>query len=438
MSVSFKHLDPTSFPPDWSVDFFGNLVDFKLGKTPPRGSPVYWKEGKYPWVSISDMTPHGVVTETSEKVSQQAYDTVFSGCLVPEGSLLMSFKLTIGRISRLGMPAFHNEAIISFQPDQETLNDDFLGYYLSQINYKDYQDTAIKGQTLNKGKLNSLEIALPPLPEQKKIAHVLSTVQRAIEAQERIIQTTTELKKTLMHKLFTECLRNEPQKQTEIGLVPESWKAITLGELCGKPNGALQTGPFGSQLHKSDYQETGVAVVNPTHLAGNRINHEEVPRVSEKVADQLKRHRLQELDILFARRGEIGRHGLVTKADKGWLCGTGCFLVRASKPFIDNRFLSYYFSTEPLIKWLYSHAAGAIMPNLNNTVLKRLPVYYPRISVQREIVELFEKADRKTTIAKRKRNIYKALFRTLLHELMTAKIRVDAVELYQPTLSGRK
>ena len=284
-------------------------------------------------------------------------------------------------------------------------------------------------QRLSKTVLGNRMIPLPPLPEQKKIAHVLSTVQRAIEAQERIIQTTTELKKTLMHKLFTEGTRGEPQKQTEIGPIPESWEAITLGELCGKPNGALQTGPFGSQLHKSDYQETGVAVVNPTHLAGNRINHEEVPRVSERVATRLNRHRLQELDILFARRGEIGRHGLVTKTEKGWLCGTGCFLVRASMPFIDNRFLSYYFSTEPLIKWLYSHAAGAIMPNLNNTVLKRLPVYYPKISVQREIVETFEQIDGKAETAEQKTNLLKSLFRTLLHELMTAKIRVHSLSL---------
>ncbi len=79
--------------------------------------------------------------------------------------------------------------------------------------------------------MNGLEIPLPPLPEQKKIAHILSTVQRAIEAQERIIQTTTELKKALMHKLFTEGLRNEPQKQTEIGLVPESWEVVELGSI---------------------------------------------------------------------------------------------------------------------------------------------------------------------------------------------------------------
>lgn len=282
---------------------------------------------------------------------------------------------------------------------------------------------------LSQSKLAELPMALPPLPEQKKIAHILSTVQRAIEAQERIIQTATELKKALMHKLFTEGLRNEPQKQTEIGPVPESWSPITLGELCGKPNGALQTGPFGSQLHKHEYQEDGIAVVNPTHLAGNRINHENVPRVSEEVAQRLGKHRLRKLDILFARRGEIGRQGLVTEAEETWLCGTGCFLVRASKPFIDNRFLALYFATDRLVKWLYSHAAGAIMPNLNNSVMQRLPVFYPDLETQAMIIETFTTIDQKLSAAVRRQTALQDLFRTTIHELMTAKTRVDALEI---------
>ncbi len=268
-----------------------------------------------------------------------------------------------------------------------------------------------------------------PLDEQKKIAHILLTVQQAIEAQERIIQTTTELKKALMHKLFTEGLHNEPQKKTEIGLVPESWVPIALGKLCEKPNGALQTGPFGSQLHKDEYQEDGIAVVNPTHLAGNRINHENVPRVSEKVARRLGKHRLRKFDILFARRGEIGRQGLVNDVEESWLCGTGCFLVRASKPFIDNRFLALYFATDQLVKWLYSHAAGAIMPNLNNSVMQRLPVFYPDLETQTEIIETFATIDQKLSAAIRRESEFKDLFRTLLHELMTAKTCINALPL---------
>jgi type I restriction enzyme, S subunit len=282
---------------------------------------------------------------------------------------------------------------------------------------------------LSQSKLAELPMALPPLSEQKKIAHILSTVQRAIEAQERIIQITTELKKALMHKLFTEGLRNEPQKQTEIGPVPESWALITLGELCEKPNGALQTGPFGSQLHKDEYQETGIAVVNPTHLAGNRINHERVPHVSEEVAQRLKKHRLRKFDILFGRRGEIGRQGLVTEAEVSWLCGTGCFLVRASKPFIDNRFLAIYFATDRLVKWLYSHAAGAIMPNLNNSVMKRLPVFYPDQVTQATIIETFAIIDQKLSSAIQRQTALKDLFQTLLHELMSANTRVNKIEV---------
>jgi type I restriction enzyme S subunit len=126
---------------------------------------------------------------------------------------------------------------------------------------------------------------------------------------------------------------------------------------------------------------------------------------------------------------KIGRHGLVTEDERGWLCGTGCFLVRVRQSEIDNRFLSYLFSTRGTVAWLNSHAAGAIMPNLNNTVLCSLPIFYPPKNEQTEIANTLDAVGRKVLLHGRKKSAISAMFRTLLHELMTARIRVHQLEL---------
>lgn len=283
---------------------------------------------------------------------------------------------------------------------------------------------------INKNQLANLEVNQIgfDIPEQCHIARVLTTVQNAIEQQARLIDLTSELKSTLMNKLFTEGLRGEKQKETEIGLVPESWEGITLGELAN-PNGLIQTGPFGSQLHKSDYQDTGIPVVNPTHMLGNKINHENLPKISAETANKLGKHILKTGDIVFGRRGEIGRHGLVTKDEDGWFCGTGSFLVRVNKDHIDNRFLSYYFSLPQIVTWLNSHAAGVIMPNLNNTVLGIMSVFHPKYEDQVEIANALDRLEDKTELHKKKRQLLEELFRALLHQLMTGQIRVKDLEI---------
>ena len=392
---------------DWQTKRLGDVLQLNYGKSLPMKSRV---EGLIPVYGSN-----GVVGNHKEAI-------------VDAPGLIIGRKGSAGKVHRSHGSFCPIDTTFYVTADDAPNTDlGFLFYLLQHIDLtRVVGDVGVPG--LNREMAYMEQVRIPSaLPEQKKIAHILSTVQRAIEAQERIIQTTTELKKALMHKLFTEGMRGEPQKQTEIGPIPKNWIPTSLGELCEKPDGALQTGPFGSQLHKDEYQEEGIAVVNPTHLAGNRINHESVPRVSEEVAQRLGKHRLRKFDILFARRGEIGRQGLVTEAEETWLCGTGCFLVRASKPFLDNRFLTLYFATEPLVKWLYSHAAGAIMLNLNNSVMRRLPVFYPPLEIQHTIIEAFTSVDEKTSAATRKRNTLQDLFRTLLHELMTAKTCVHEI-----------
>lgn len=426
MSAVFKYLDLSALPDAWTADHFGNLVNFKLGKTPPRSDAVYWKEGKYPWVSISDMTPYGVVNDTAEKVSQKAHDTVFRGRLVPEGSLLMSFKLTIGRMSRLGVAAFHNEAIISFQPNPEKVCPDYLSYYLSQINYKDYQDTAIKGQTLNKGKLNALEIVLPPLPEQKKIAHILSTVQRAIEAQERIIQTTTELKKALMHKLFTEGLRGQPQKQTEIGPIPESWEVVALGEFFQIKHGFAFDGEFFKPA--GDY-----ILMTPGHFheeGGFRDQGEKTKYFTGNIPQD---YVLAKDDLVVAmteqKSGLLGSAAFVPEGNRYLHNQRLGLIVDLDTKRLSKRFLFHVFNLPHLRVEVAKTSTGSKVKHTSPTKLRAVKVGIPpTVDEQEEIDSALSATQQKINVAANKRAQLQDLFRTLLHELMTAKTRVHELE----------
>ena len=288
--------------------------------------------------------------------------------------------------------------------------------------------SAIPG--LNREDVYSVAVNFPSRKEENDIAYVLDCLESSIHLEVAALSNATELKQAAMHKIFTCGLRGEPQKETAIGPVPESWQVSTLGGICSYGNSSIQTGPFGSQLHSHEYRREGTPIINPIHLNGNKINHGNIPKVSPDTAVRLKRHKVKVGDILFARRGEIGRHGLVSPTEDGWLCGTGCFLVRVSYSMIDNVFLSYLFSTDAIVAWLNAHAAGAIMPNLNNLVLSNMPVVYPEDEYeQHEIVAILDAIDRKIDLHRRKKSVLEELFKAMLHKLMSGEIRVDDLDL---------
>ena len=352
-----------------------------------------------------------------------------------EDTIFATVRPTLRRIAQV--QECHDGAMVStafcvLRPNSEMMHPDFLFFAMQLESVMDEvaaMQTGASYPAVRDVDVMSLKVPVPPLSDQCSIAGALNLARSAILGQRRCEEATQALKRAAMHTLFTRGLRGEAQKETEIGPMPESWEQITLGALCKGPGGAIQTGPFGSQLHKDDYQETGVPVVNPTHLNAGRIDHENVPRISNENAQRLERHRLSIGDIVFARRGQIGRMARVTASEEGWLCGTGSFLVRARQPFADNRFLHYQLSTKPLARWLTAHAAGAIMPNLNNVVLRQIPVFLPPIGQQNRIVAILGGIDRKIDLHRRKRAVLDELFKTLLHKLMTGEIRVEELDI---------
>lgn len=153
-----------------------------IGKTPARGEQTYWINGKYNWVSISDMVDGGSISTTKEKVSDLAVKEVFSAPISEKGSLLMSFKLSIGKTSILDVDAYHNEAIITICPviDKEYAMRNYLFKVLSLIANLGESKDAIKGKTLNSKSLSNLLIPLPPLQEQQRIIEQMNRLLKQL------------------------------------------------------------------------------------------------------------------------------------------------------------------------------------------------------------------------------------------------------------------
>jgi type I restriction enzyme, S subunit len=301
----------------------------------------------------------------------------------------------------------------------------FLWYGLLSQRAMDEVHRMAEGSTypnLKQAEYLTLEIPLPPLPEQRAIANILRTVQDAIQARRRELELERERKAALMQHLFTKGARGEPTKQTEIGEMPVSWQVVRLGDLCSTGRGMIQTGPFGSQLHASDYKPEGIPVINPTHLGFNTIDETHLPRISQEDAAMLSRHCLQVGDILIARRGDFSRYSYISKNQAGWLCGTGCLLIRFHNLDVDNYFVSVSMSTTAVQDYMQQNSVGSIMPNLNTKILEGMPLALPPLEQQNEISDLVRACDANVIALECETTCQEELFRALLEEVMTGRL----------------
>lgn len=171
---------PFVIPESWKWARLANVTIFSIGRTPSRSESKYWNSDYMPWVSIADLRANSHIDTTKEKISKEAYEKCFGGVAVPAGSLLYSFKLTIGKMSIIDMDAVHNEAIASFA----TINPIFTEYLFKALGVIDptaRTNSAVMGKTLNSATLSLLEIPLPPLGEQKRIVAKVDSIFALID-----------------------------------------------------------------------------------------------------------------------------------------------------------------------------------------------------------------------------------------------------------------
>jgi type I restriction enzyme S subunit len=207
--------------------------------------------------------------------------------------------------------------------------------------------------------LASFEFALPPPEEQRRI---LAAVQGS----------------TLVAGTLEKCLSTIRQLATSIRawvFDPDKFGSVRLSNLAGDGDG-IQIGPFGAQLHQSDYEAHGVPIVMPVNMRNDRIDPVGIARISEGKASSLAVHRLKEGDILLPRRGELDRRAIVTEDNAGWVCGTGSLRVRIDPP-TPPRAILHALAAPHCLRWLEANAVGTTMPNLNSRIVGDIPISLP-------------------------------------------------------------
>jgi type I restriction enzyme, S subunit len=170
----------------------------------------------------------------------------------------------------------------------------------------------------------------------------------------------------------------------------DTGRKFLLKDLCESKG--IQIGPFGSQLHASDYVEEGIPVVMPANMTDDKIDDTEISRITPEMAENLSQHRVVSGDILLPRRGELDRRAFVQPEQEGWLCGTGSLRIR-TKPEINSRAIFHALASVETVAWIKNHAVGTTMPNINSKIVSNIPLFLPPQNQLDEVAEKLENLD---------------------------------------------
>ena len=393
---AFKETEIGLIPEDWQVKGFEECIDKeRISRDIKIPQGKYKKVGRYP---IVDQGASFIAGYTDDK------SKLYSGCLpvIVFGDHTRIFKFVDFSFS-LGA-----DGTKLIQP-KDFLNPKYFYYYLCSLTIES------KGYNRHYKYLKEKFIAFPEKPEQQKIAFVLSKIQQAIEQQDRIIETTRELKKSLMNKLFTEGLHGEEQKETEIGLMPKSWRIETVINIVEKTK----------QKNPSQTPELTFKYIDVSGISNEFYKIIEYRTYNGSNAPSRARKLVQTDDVLFATvRPTLRRMAYIDEKYNGEICSTAFCVLRSKKSILSSLYLYYCVQRDEFIEELAKLQRGASYPAITDNDVKRQQIPLPSFREQNEITDILSSIDKKISQAESRKQTLQSLFKTMLNQLMMGKVRV--------------
>ena len=353
--------------------------DLQMGKTPSRNNAAYWN-GDKKWVSIADIGNSGkYISDTKECITEKGVRE--SGIRsVPKETVIMSFKLSIGKTAITAEDLYTNEAIMAFIDKGVYAIDPTYFYHLCcGKNWTAGTNKAVMGLTLNKATISEIEINLPDISEQREIAAKLDRLDTVIADRQLQLEYLDQLVKSRFIELFV---------ATDVA---SEWPYCTIADVSND----MRTGPFGSALHHDEFVDSGVFVLGIDNAVENKFSYNRMRYITEEKYQQLKRYTVYPGDVIITIMGTVGRSAVIP-ADMPKAINTkhlACITPKAET--INAQFLSCAFQVHPDIRMqLQKQCKGAIMDGLNLTIIKGLSFRIPPINLQNQFVEFYEQTDK--------------------------------------------
>lgn len=435
----------TPAPRGWRWVPLADVARLETGHTPSRKHPEYW-DGDVPWIGIKDATAnHGRVINDTFQHTNELGIANSSARVLPAHTVCLSRTASVGYVVVMGRPMATSQDFVNW------VCSDAIDYrYLKAVLLAERNSflrfaSGTTHQTIYFPEVKAFHVCLPPIEEQRAIADIVSVLDDKIELNRRMNGTLEAMARALFKSWFVDFdpvrakvegrnpglpehiadLFPDDFEISDRGEIPAGWGECSLGGFVESFGGAIQTGPFGSQLHASDYVDTGVPVIMPQDMAGRRVSTARIARIRESDAERLARHRLKEGDIVYSRRGDVERHVLIGRREVGWLCGTGCLLVRPGPHCPSPLFVSLFLDQADTKSWIVQHAIGATMPNLNTGILSRAPIIDPGVEIIRIFSELVRPLEERSIHNSVQNESLSDLRTALLPELITGLLRVQ-------------
>ena len=367
---------------DWTYKTFGEVFDLQMGRTPDRKNPSLFG-GDNIWVSIRDIDGK-YIEDSKEHITNEA--VVNSGIkLVKKGTVIMSFKLTVGKCAIARKDLYTNEAIMAFNVNKGfILDSSFLYYYLQGYRWSG-TNKAVMGLTLNKATISKQKIAIPPIGEQERIVAELDLLQGIIEKKKEQLKAYDQLAQSIFYSMFGDPIDN-----------PKGWETTKLKDITTKiGSGATPKG--GNQSYKNE----GISLIRSLNVHNGSFKYEDLAHIDEQQAHQLNNVIVEENDVLFNITGaSVARCCIVPFDVLPARVNQHVSILRPKKEIVNHVYLCYYLispnSQNALL--VMSKSNAATREALPKSMMEKYSICVPPLSLQQEFAEKVEAIERQKAL----------------------------------------